>query len=85
MNPTRDGWGTGLWRQAQQVRIDRDGTLRAPVRANGKDGVRVGDPPFDVTSADVTSGTVRKAPTAGEAPSPRPGLLQRLKRRLGIG
>lgn len=62
------GFGTDLWKQMQKVRIDRDGTYRAPVKANGRDGIVIGDPPLDPL------GIRRSAPT--------PRLLHRLKLRL---
>lgn len=59
------GFGAGLWKQAQQVRLQPDGTLEAPVQANGEDGIVVGDPPLQVF------------PTGGAAK--KPGLLTRLR------
>ena len=41
-------FGNPLWDQMKKVRIDRDGTLRVPIKANGKDGIVIGDPPLGV-------------------------------------
>lgn len=62
------GFGSELWKQMQKVRIDRDGTFRAPVKANGKDGIVIGDPPLD--------------PLGMRRASPVPALLHRLKVRI---
>lgn len=60
------GFGSSLWKDLQKVRITK-GTIEAPVRADGKDGIRIG-------SASVT-------PTAEPAAPRRRGLLARLRRR----
>lgn len=60
-----DGWGSSLWREVQKVRIT-DGTLEAPVKADG-DGIRIGPD------------AEKPAPQQAEAPTPRRrGLLARL-------
>ena len=53
--------------QMRKVRIDRDGTFRAPVKADGKDGIVVGDPPIMDFRRDLP------------ATSERPGLLARVR------
>jgi hypothetical protein len=35
-------FGEDLWRNVKSVRIDKDGTFHAPVRADGVDGIVVG-------------------------------------------
>jgi hypothetical protein len=37
-----DGWGCSIWKQMQQVRVTRNDGIQAPIRANGKDGIRIG-------------------------------------------
>jgi hypothetical protein len=37
-----------LWTQLQKVELTKDGTLRAPVSADGEDGIVIGDPPLRV-------------------------------------
>lgn len=64
-----DGWGSSIWKQMQQVKVTREGGIQAPVRANGKDGIQVGNPPLD---------------PIGRQPS-RPGLLTRLKLLIARG
>jgi hypothetical protein len=39
-----DGWGSDLWKQLQQVKVTRDDGIKAPVSADGKDGIVVGRP-----------------------------------------
>lgn len=41
------GFGSDLWKQMQKVRIEKDGTLRAPVKVTGEDGIVIGEPPLD--------------------------------------
>lgn len=65
-----DGWGSGLWKQVQQVKVTRDGGIQAPASADGQHGIVVGDPPL--------------APL-GPAPTGKQGLLRRLKLRLARG
>ncbi|AIY16953.1 hypothetical protein GUY44_16590 [Pimelobacter simplex] len=66
------GPGSELWKQLQKVRVT-NGKIEAPVRANGKDGIQVGD--FSLTEP-------RPASARGdEEPVRRRGLLARLLRR----
>jgi hypothetical protein len=37
-----EGFGSGLWEQVSAVRLREDGSLQAPVRANGRHGIVVG-------------------------------------------
>lgn len=39
---SHSGPGSSIWDQAKKVRVSR-GTFEAPVTANGKDGIQVGD------------------------------------------
>lgn len=59
------GFENPLWKQIQKIELTSDGTLKLPVKANGKDGIVMGDPPLFV-------------PPALEK---RPGLLSRLLAR----
>lgn len=60
-------FGEDLWRNAKAFRIDSDGTLRAPVRADGVDGVVVG---VDAVEALPSQPRVKRA-----------GIFRRLVRR----
>lgn len=60
------GFGSDLWKQMQKVRIDKDGTFRAPVTADGKEGIVIGDPPLD---------------PLGRHPQ-KPGLLARIRAKI---
>lgn len=40
--------GNPMWEQTHKVRIDKDGTVRPPVKTNGKDGIVIGDPALAV-------------------------------------
>lgn len=62
--------GKPLWDNLQKVRLERDGTLRAPVTADGKDGIRIGDPPLHEVPKKASD-------------ERRSGLLARLKRAFG--
>jgi hypothetical protein len=62
-------FGEDLWRNAQAVRIDRDGTFHAPVRADATEGIVVG--------VDAVANVPPKPPTKR-----RPGILRRLMRRF---
>ena len=64
------GFENPLWKQIQKIKVTRDGGIEAPVKANGTDGIVIGDPPLFVT------------PPAADASSGKPGLLARLLRRL---
>lgn len=57
-----------LWEQIQKVRANGKDGIQMPVKANGTDGIVIGDPPLFVPP------TVEKAE--------RPGLLRRLLARL---
>lgn len=37
-----DGFGSGIWKNLQAVRLGKDGGIEAPVRADGRDGIVVG-------------------------------------------
>lgn len=39
---TDDGFGSGLWKNLQSVKLGKDGGIEAPVRADGRDGIVVG-------------------------------------------
>jgi hypothetical protein len=54
----------------QQIKLTREGGLELPVKANGKDGIVVGDPPMFMT------------PPLPDAAPRQPGRLARLLRRL---
>ena len=64
------GFGEDIYRQVRKVRIDRDGTFRAPVKADGKDGIVFGDPPIMNFRRDLA-----------ETPK-RPGLITRIRAAL---
>jgi hypothetical protein len=66
------GFENPLWKQIQQIKVTREGGIQAPVKANGTDGIVIGDPPLFVT------------PPAPESASRKPGLLARLLRRLAL-
>jgi hypothetical protein len=51
-------FGNPLWDQMKKVRIDRDGTFRAPVKADGKDGIVIGDPPLGVPPKEARRGLI---------------------------
>lgn len=71
------GFGSGLWKNVQAIRFDKDGALRGPVRANGCDGIVVGVDA--VTKADnAAAGEVRDGT---EPPRPRGRSWRRLFRR----
>ncbi len=63
------GFPNPLWQQIQKIELKPDGTLTLPVKANGEDGIVIGDPPLFV------------APKGDKAES-RPGFLARLVARL---
>jgi hypothetical protein len=63
------GFENPLWMQLQKIKVTREGGIEAPVKANGTDGIVIGDPPLFV------------APPARDS-APRPGLFTRLLRRL---
>jgi len=66
------GFENPLWKQIQQIKVTREGGIQAPVKANGTDGIVIGDPPLFVT------------PPAPESVSRKPGLLARLRQRLAL-
>lgn len=45
------GFGSDLHKNLQKVRFNQHGGLEAPVKANGKDGIVVGDPAFSASPA----------------------------------
>lgn len=49
-------WGSTIWRPLSQIRT-RKGRFEAPVRANGKDGIQIGD--FSLTKKPKKSGLSR--------------------------
>jgi hypothetical protein len=57
-------FGEDLWRNLQGVRIDRDGTFRAPVRANPHDGVVVGHDAIERSEPDQGPSERRPGPLA---------------------
>ncbi|GEB14686.1 hypothetical protein NSI01_30010 [Pimelobacter simplex] len=69
------GWGSSLWKDVRKVRVTR-GKIEAPVRANGKDGIRIG-------SSSIV-GDDPKAPAAGVSgrQGRKLGLPARLRRWL---
>ena len=69
------GFGEDLYRQMQKVRIDKDGTFRAPIKANGTDGIVFGDPPLADARPDP-------AEPGASAPVKAPGLLNRIRAAL---
>jgi hypothetical protein len=64
------GFGSDLWKNVRAVRIDKDGTFRVPVRANGRDGIAIG--------VDA----VEQAGVSPESPAAPAGLWRRLRDRL---
>lgn len=58
-----------IWEQMQKIKLTREGGLEAPVKANGKDGIVIGDPPLAV-------------PPRATARERGAGALARLKRIL---
>lgn len=64
------GFENPLWTQLQKIKVTRDGGIEAPVKANGTDGIVVGDPPLFVT------------PPAPDSASRKPGLFASLLRRI---
>jgi hypothetical protein len=36
------GFGSGLWKNVQAIRLGKDGGIEAPVRADGRDGIVAG-------------------------------------------
>jgi hypothetical protein len=64
------GFENPLWTQLQQIKVTREGGVQAPVKANGTDGIVIGDPPLFVT------------PPAPDSAPATPGLLTRLLRRF---
>lgn len=42
------GFENPIWKQIQKIELESDGTMTLPVKANGKDGVVIGDPPLGV-------------------------------------
>lgn len=67
-----NGFGSNLWKSMQAVKIDTDGTFRAPVRANGRDGIVFG------ADAVEKAGAQRTTP----APKARSGGVRRLLAHL---
>lgn len=59
------GFGNPLWKQVQKIELKADGTLTAPVKADGTDGIVIGEPPLGV-------------PPKREKAVRRPGPLSRL-------
>ncbi|MBZ5740304.1 hypothetical protein [Nocardioides mangrovi] len=68
-----NGFGSGLWKNLQQVRLGEDGGIEAPVRVNGEDGIVIG--------ADAVAAAEARQATEGGGAAPRRGLLRRLLRR----
>jgi hypothetical protein len=64
------GFENPLWTQIQKIKVTRAGGIEAPVKANGTDGIVIGDPPLFVT------------PPAADSEVRTPGLFARLLRRL---
>jgi hypothetical protein len=69
-----DGFGSGLWKNVQAIKLGKDGGIEAPVRASSQQGIVVG---VDAVAASDAAQPV-KAPSAG-VKSRR--LWQRLLRR----
>jgi hypothetical protein len=64
------GFENPLWKQIQKIKVTPEGGVQMPVKANGTDGIVIGDPPLFVTP-----------PVPDSAPR-KPALLARLRRRL---
>lgn len=60
------GFENPLWQQIKKIELKSDGRLNLPVKANGTDGIVIGDPPLFV------------APPVEK----KPGLLSRVVARL---
>jgi len=41
-------FGSQLWAQLQKVRVTKDQGIQTPVKADGVNGIVIGDPPLDV-------------------------------------
>ncbi|XVX18918.1 hypothetical protein ACQP1U_11270 [Actinomycetota bacterium] len=67
----RRGFGSELWKTTQGVRLGKDGGIKAPVRANSRQGIVVGDPAVSRSDARRR----QRDEAAGDAPR---GLLRRL-------
>jgi hypothetical protein len=61
------GFGSDIWKNVQAVRFGKDGGIEAPVRANTRDGIVIGN---DAIAANDAS--------RGAEARPRPGRLRRL-------
>ncbi len=59
-----EGFGSGLWKNVQSIKLGQDGGIEAPVRANGRDGVVVGKQHVAATDAAA------EATAAEETPAP---------------
>ena len=69
-----EGFGSNLWKNAQAIKLGRDGGIDAPVRASDRDGVVAG-----VEHVSEVDGRVRDE--AAPSPPPRRGWWARLWRR----
>jgi hypothetical protein len=67
------GFENPLWKQIQKIKVTREGGVQMPVKANGTDGIVIGDPPLFVTPPPLDS--------ASRKPGLLAGLLRRLTRR----
>ncbi|WP_182920500.1 hypothetical protein [Nocardioides cavernaquae] len=67
------GFENPLWTQLQKIKVTREGGIEAPVKANGTDGIVIGDPPLFVT------------PPAPDGAQRKPGLFARLLQRITRG
>lgn len=69
-----EGFGSSLWRNVQAVKLGKDGSIEAPVRANSRQGIVVG---VDVVRASDAAQAVGIAAT----PAKSPGGWRRFFRR----
>jgi hypothetical protein len=68
------GFGSGLWKNVQAIRLDKDGGIEAPVRADGRDGIVAG-------VNHVAEVDARRAEAAETEQPRRRGWRARLSRR----
>lgn len=70
------GFGSGLWKNVQAVKLGKDGGIEAPVRANDRDGIVAGVNHVAEADARGRGGTASK-PRTNESR----GWWARLRRR----
>lgn len=68
-----EGFASKLWKNVKAVRLGKDGGLEAPVRADGRDGIRVGLDAVAETETRRAEADRGRRETPGDEPGRRTG------------